>query len=183
MSSPPPTSRCPFLGDAAGGVAARPAVDPDGRVEPRGGTDPAAESSVAAPADRRCAATAVRWGLAGTGFLCVGLGAVGAVVPGLPTTIFLIVASWCFTRSCPWLDERMRASRIFAPYVRFLDPAEPMPARTRAIVVALVWIFAGGSAIWLATNEHPVAATCTALAAVAGTVMLLLWRREPSTVG
>ena len=33
------------------------------------------------------------------GFLCVGLGFVGIVVPGLPATGFFVAAAWCFSRS------------------------------------------------------------------------------------
>lgn len=33
------------------------------------------------------------------GFLCVGLGFVGIVVPGLPATGFFVGAAWCFSRS------------------------------------------------------------------------------------
>ncbi len=193
MTTPPPASRCPFLGDAAADAGvpvgreatARAASPPGGTAGPAaapvaGKTTTPTASAPAAGAAGGCRhpSSPVRWGLAATGFLCVAVGAVGTVVPGLPTTIFLIVASWCFTRSCPWLDERMRTSRIFAPYARFLDPDEPMPARTRATVIALVWLFAGASAIWLAATEHPVAAALTAAAAVAGTIMVLRWRRE-----
>lgn len=39
------------------------------------------------------------------GVLCFVLGGIGAVVPGLPTTVFLLVGSFFLTRNCPWLEE------------------------------------------------------------------------------
>jgi len=48
----------------------------------------------------RAAGLARRWLLAGAGVVAVGLGGLGVFVPGLPTTIFLIIASYCFARSC-----------------------------------------------------------------------------------
>ncbi len=81
----------------------------------------------------------VRLWLAGMGVLCVGIGAVGVFVPGLPTTIFLIVASWCFARSCPWLERRLIRNRFFRPFLLYLEPGTPMPTRARVVsTVALV---------------------------------------------
>lgn len=42
-----------------------------------------------------------------TGLVFVGLGGIGAVVPLMPTTIFLILAVACFARSSPKLEARL----------------------------------------------------------------------------
>ena len=41
---------------------------------------------------------------AGLGLASVGLGGLGIVVPGLPTTIFFIAAAACFSKSSPRLE-------------------------------------------------------------------------------
>jgi uncharacterized membrane protein YbaN (DUF454 family) len=49
----------------------------------------------------------VRLLLTGAGFLFVAIGTVGFFVPGLPTTIFVLLAAWCFAKSNPDLERRL----------------------------------------------------------------------------
>ncbi|TPE60623.1 DUF454 domain-containing protein [Sandaracinobacter neustonicus] len=56
------------------------------------------------------------WLAAGFGF--VGLGIIGAILPLMPTTIFLILAAGCFARSSPKLEARILAHPRFGPAVR-----------------------------------------------------------------
>jgi len=98
-----------------------------------------------------------RWLLAGLGVLCVGLGAVGVFLPGLPTTVFLIAASWCFARSCPWLEERLLRVPLFAPFLGFLEPGARMPRRTVAKALFIMWvaIIASAAAVGLGDDGRP----------------------------
>lgn len=86
-----------------------------------------------------------RWMLAGVGVLCVGLAGVGVVVPGLPTTVFLLLASYCFTKSCPWLEERLIRTPFFRPYLRFLDGNAEMPVKAKVTTISLIWVAVAGS--------------------------------------
>jgi len=79
-----------------------------------------------------------RFVLVSVGVVLVGLGAIGAIVPGLPTTIFLLGASWCFARSCPWLEQRMLNARIFRPFHPWLTGRVTRRARVSSTII--MWI-------------------------------------------
>lgn len=74
------------------------------------------------------------------GFLCVGLATLGAFLPVLPTTPFLLLASACFLRSSPALHERLLRSRLFGPFLR--DWQQHRGIRLSVKVTAVVTLLA-----------------------------------------
>ena len=54
----------------------------------------------------------------GSGLVCVALGVLGIVIPGLPTTPFLLAASYLFARSSPRLSAWLAGHRWLGPYLR-----------------------------------------------------------------
>jgi len=48
-----------------------------------------------------------------SGFLFVGLGFLGALIPGLPTTIFIIIAAWFFSKSSKKLELWLLNHKLF----------------------------------------------------------------------
>lgn len=52
------------------------------------------------------------------GFVFVALGIIGALLPIMPTTIFLIVATGCFARSSPRFETWLLNHRHFGPPLR-----------------------------------------------------------------
>ena len=122
-----------------------------------------------------------RWLLAGAGVLAVMLGGIGVFVPGLPTTVFLIIASYCFARSCPWLEDRLLRVPLFAPYMRFIDERRPMSTRARVISITAMWTSVLISLAWLRTSGRlstALAVTIVGIAAI-GTLAVLRFRRAP----
>lgn len=49
------------------------------------------------------------------GWACVALAVLGAVLPLVPTTPFLLLASWCFYRGSPRIHAWLHRSRWFGP--------------------------------------------------------------------
>jgi uncharacterized protein len=122
-----------------------------------------------------------RWAFAGIGLASVGMGWIGVFVPGLPTTIFLIIASYCFTRSCPWLEDRLLRIPLFAPYMKVLDEGRGMSRKAAVHALTSMWSCVGVSLAVLALSDRlsGVIAAAVVLAAVAGTGMILLYARKP----
>jgi len=121
----------------------------------------------------------LRWLFLVGGVTCAGLGAIGVFVPGLPTTVFVLSASYLLARSSPALDERLRASTTFAPYLRYLDPAVPMPRRAKVAAVVSMWTSIGLSAVALRLSGTVGLGGTVALltAGVVGTWSIVVFRR------
>jgi len=63
----------------------------------------------------------VRYSIAAVGLMSLALAVLGAMLPGLPTTVFLLVSSFCFAKSCPHLYEKLMAkNRLLRPYLKML---------------------------------------------------------------
>lgn len=71
------------------------------------------------------------------GLLAVGLGALGVVVPGLPTTPFVLLASWLFYRSSPRLQQWLLASWL-GKYIRNYQRRGGMTATQKAGAVGIM---------------------------------------------
>ena len=110
------------------------------------------------------------------GLVCVGLGGLGIVVPGLPTTIFFIAAAACFSRSSPRLEAWVLGLRGIGPMVRDHRAGLGMPRRAKVVATACIVVFVG-LALGL-TISHPLIAAVVAVAAGVG--VAVIWWRVPT---
>lgn len=121
-----------------------------------------------------------RWAMAGVGVVCFALGGVGAVVPGMPTTVFVLLGSYFLVRSCPWLEERLLTSRLFRPYARFVRSREPMSTKARVAAISAMSVSVVVSLVVLATADKltPVIAGVIVALWLVGFVAIVLFRRR-----
>lgn len=61
---------------------------------------------------------AVRFAYLALGLLCVGLGVIGVFLPVMPTTVFMLIAVWAFSRSSARLETWLLEHRRFGPRIR-----------------------------------------------------------------
>ena len=71
------------------------------------------------------------------GWLCVGLGFVGIFVPGIPTTIFLIIALWAFARSSKKFHAWLLNHKRFGPILHNWQEYKVVPLRAKILMVIL----------------------------------------------
>ena len=109
----------------------------------------------------------------GCGTVCTLLALAGIVLPGLPTTPFLLLASWLFVRSSPSLHARLESSRLFGPYLKRYRERGGVTVKGKAMIVILMLSVVAVSCIFFL--ESPALRLIVASAGVAGTVCVIFF--------
>jgi len=105
--------------------------------------------------------------------LCLAV--IGAILPGLPTTVFVLIAAWAAARSSPGLHAWLMRHQVFGPLLHNWDNGRCVSRRAKraaAIVMSLsaVWMLYALERRWLAVF----------LILIMASVLVWLWRRpEP----
>jgi uncharacterized membrane protein YbaN (DUF454 family) len=86
---------------------------------------------------------AARWMLIAAGMICVGLGVIGILLPGLPTTPFLLLAAYCFARSSEHFHSWLLNHRWLGSYVRNFEEGRGMTRPAKATTLLVMWLSFG----------------------------------------
>ncbi len=143
--------------------------------------DPAATQTN--PLDPESAADKVgaasRWKRTGymvLGFAMLVLGLIGALLPVMPTTIFLILAAWFFGRSSPRLEAWLLNHPRFGPSLRQWREEGAIPRRIK--IIACTGMAIGYGVFWFSVRPGTLLALIVALL-IGASAVYVITRPEP----
>ena len=115
----------------------------------------------------------VRAGWVVVGCSSVGVGTIGIIVPGLPTTVFFIVAAYSFSRSNPRLERWVLERPGVGPMVSDYRAGLGMPRRAKVMAISMIVVMCGVSAL-LGVDRLAIRVAIAAAGAIG--VAWILWR-------
>ncbi|MCA1854358.1 YbaN family protein [Massilia oculi] len=109
------------------------------------------------------------------GVLALALGILGLFLPLLPTTPFLLLASWCFARGSERLHRWLLSHRVLGPYLRDFEAGLGIPLGAKILATVMLW-----TSLLLAMGRVGGMALPAMLAVLGAGVSLYLWRFVPT---
>ena len=107
------------------------------------------------------------------GLLFTVVGLIGLIVPGLPTTLLMIIAAACFFRSSKRLFNWVLSNKYFGNYVKDFREGRGMPRKAKFIALGFIWLFVSIS-VFVGIPDHLVyVKILTFLAACTGTGVII----------
>ncbi|MCW4015560.1 MAG: YbaN family protein [Candidatus Bathyarchaeota archaeon] len=73
------------------------------------------------------------------GTITLALGAIGIVLPVLPTTPFLLLSLACYLRSSERMSNWMLNNKYFGTYIRNYKEGKGIPLKTKLFALTLLW--------------------------------------------
>lgn len=81
----------------------------------------------------------MRWIFITGGVVLVSIGILGMFLPLLPTTIFFILAAWCFARSSERYYKWIHSNKYFGKYLSDYRSGKGMPVKSKIFSIAFLW--------------------------------------------
>lgn len=110
-------------------------------------------------------------------WVCIALAVVGALLPGLPTTVFVLIAAWSASRCSPRLRRWLEEHRLFGPRLKNWETGGYIDRRTKwaastgmlialllillfihhpwGLALALAFLATGASVVWSRPEPTP----------------------------
>lgn len=110
------------------------------------------------------------------GWIMVATGVAGAFLPVLPTTPFLLLAVWCFSRSSPKLEAWLLSHPRFGKSLRNWKETGSIARRAK---IAAVSVMTASYAIFWLTTDPPALRAVIVLVVMLCSAAFIVTRPEP----
>ena len=108
-----------------------------------------------------------------SGVICLLVGLIGIIVPLLPTTPFILLAAFCFSRSSRWLHQKLIQHKIFGPIIDDWQRYGVIPRKVKWLATVMVLVMISYP---LVTKPFALWIKLTIVLCMAG-VLTFIWRR------
>lgn len=126
---------------------------------------------------KRVLGAPLRWLLWAAGSLSLILGLIGVVLPGLPTTPFILLAAACYAKASPRLHAYLLNHQLTGPLLRDWETHRSLTRRTKTIAVVSMLVMVSFS-IWSFRHRWIAQAVLVALGAIGAWVVLRIPTRR-----
>ena len=82
----------------------------------------------------------LRWAFFIMGFIFVGLGILGAILPGMPTTVFILLAGYCWAKSSRRFHGWLMRHKIFGKMLIDWEERRAMPRFAKYLAWSMMTI-------------------------------------------
>lgn len=83
----------------------------------------------------------------------IGLGVLGYFLPGLPGTVFFLVAAWFFAQSSPRFYNWLMNHRLFGPLIRDYRDGRGIPRWVKVYAPVMIMLFSSWSAYYVGFSK------------------------------
>ena len=105
------------------------------------------------------------------GFCSLGMAYVGLVTPGIPYSIFVVFAAYCFTKGSPKMHAWLYNHKIFGPFLTNWSQKRVFPHKMKFFMLAMM---SSSLIIMWFTGVKPIGILSTAI--FMGLVAIWAWR-------
>ena len=82
------------------------------------------------------------------------IGMIGYFVPGMPGTIFIILAAFCFLQSSPTLYNKIITNQSYGVVVKDFIEFQVIPKKIKLIILSSIWFFSLVSIFYFLVNLY-----------------------------
>lgn len=124
---------------------------------------------------KRPLSAAKRYLLLGFAWCCLLLGFIGIFIPGLPTTVFILLAGWAAAQSSPRFSNWLESHALFGPMLRNWRETRSVSRKAKwsatvTMLLCAIILFMTAPHLWIAE----------AISVLMAVVLVWLWARpEP----